>query len=356
MTPPNNSKNSNVATKGFFFYAMFGGLGSQEMAGVAGMTKITYVVTGSSGRLGGALCEELRSGRLVIDPIVIGIDPIAGPWTTHTPDQVNEVFAGLEMTKVVVFHAGALHKPNQTTHSEQEFLSMNVEFTLKLLQACTKAQEIVAFIYTSTTSVFGDMFVKNAAVQCQWIDETTLPCPKNIYGWSKLATEELIKLYSRRGDLGGETRFAILRACRFFPEEDDREAVGADDGIHDEANLKFTHTLNGRRLSLRDVVGAHLAFLSVKDKFVLLNLGNAVLLTRDDCDKLGRDASCGDLLLDRYGGQSLRDVLSARGWKLPRRVDRVYDASKSFSVLKWQPRDTPLELIRQMHAGETLLW
>lgn len=318
--------------------------------------RYVYIVTGSSGRLGGALCATLRkqSGENEVH----GMDPLPGPETNHSLDSLSALFASLDITgnRVTVLHCGALHKPQVRTHTEKQFLEGNVEFTMQLLQACKALRhaELMAFVYTSTTSVFGERVRAKQGAGCEWIDESTLPAPKNIYGWSKLCVEELVRLYAVRNDIPG-ARFAVLRACRFFPECDDREATV--EGVVDEDNLKFVHCLNGRRLTLHDVVAAHLAFLSNSahaEPFLLANLGNATLLQREDCEELGDSKRCAQILLERYEG--LEGVMAKKHWKLPQRVDRVYDCSHSFALLQWRPRDTPLELMLLLEQDKALEW
>ncbi len=126
-----------------------------------------FVVTGSSGRLGAALCEELR-------PLgsVYGIDLVSGPHTTHSPADITALFVALDRddADVTVLHAGALHKPNVRTHTEQQFVDLNISSTLQLLLAAQGLMRAIlrTFCYTSTTSVFGEHF--QAGVGCAWID------------------------------------------------------------------------------------------------------------------------------------------------------------------------------------------
>jgi UDP-glucose 4-epimerase len=320
-----------------------------------------YCVTGSSGRLGFALCDKLaaQGGSVVVR----GVDPVKGRYTTHHPDEVEALFDSVDCvdSRIVVFHCGALHKPHVKNHSEEQFLTANVAFTMRLLQCCKKLKKamVIAFVFTSTTSVFGHLFQESSSgssTPALWIDEDTDTSPKNIYGWSKVSAENLVKLYAARGDVA-EARFGVLRACRFFPEDDDREATAAEDGILDEDNLKFVHTLSGRRLSLRDVVDAHLAFVTSPNagRFVICNLGNEVALRPGDCTALGEVGTCERILLSRYGDR-LAQVLKSRSWKLPHRVDRIYDASKSFSVLQWRPKDTPFTLMESLEQGLAIDW
>src|SRR4030095_9508846 len=84
------------------------------------------------------------------------------------------------------------------------------------------------------------------------IDETFAPLePRNIYGATKLAAEQLCRLHSRDHRLP----LIVLRTGRFFPEEDDTHRD------HSGPNTKANEFLN-RRLTVEDAAEAHLAALA----------------------------------------------------------------------------------------------
>src|SRR5262249_33236950 len=119
-----------------------------------------------------------------------------------------------------VFHAATLHKPHVATHSRQEFVDTNVTGTLNLLEEAMAAGA-QAFVYTSTTSVFGDALRPPAGAPTAWVTEEVAPIPRNIYGVTKAAAEDLCQLFHRNHGLA----CVVLRTSRFFPEEDDDSAV-----------------------------------------------------------------------------------------------------------------------------------
>ena len=53
------------------------------------------------------------------------------------------------------------------------------------------AARVESFVYTSTTSVFGDALVPPQGAPAAWITEEVAPVPKNIYGVTKAAAEDL---------------------------------------------------------------------------------------------------------------------------------------------------------------------
>ena len=149
----------------------------------------------------------------------------------------------------VVFHAATLHKPHVATHSRAAFVETNVLGTLILLEEAVRAR-VRAFVMTSTTSAFGDALKPPIGAPAAWIDERVAPAPKNIYGVTKTAAEDLCQLFHRNEGLAS----IVLRTSRFFPEEDDdpeARMAYADD------NLKANEYLF-RRVAIEDVVEAHL--------------------------------------------------------------------------------------------------
>ncbi|WP_200815721.1 NAD-dependent epimerase/dehydratase family protein [Pedobacter africanus] len=146
------------------------------------------LVTGSAGHLGEALVRTLRNRG----DEVIGVDIQASPFTTHKGSIENAAFVKRISNGVdVIFHTATLHKPHVATHSEQDFIDTNITGTLNLLQAAI-ANGIKKFIFTSTTSVFGDALVPPPGMPAAWINEEVKTVPKNIYGVTKTAAEDLV--------------------------------------------------------------------------------------------------------------------------------------------------------------------
>src|SRR6202163_2989125 len=155
------------------------------------------LVTGSAGHLGEALVRTLQS----LQHDAVGLDILASPFTTHIGsitdrDLVRRCLNGVQ----TVFHAATLHKPHVATHSRLDFIDTNLTGTLNLLEEAVTAG-VESFVYTSTTSVFGDALVPPPGAPAAWITEEVAPVPKNIYGVSKAAAEDLCELFHRNQSL-----------------------------------------------------------------------------------------------------------------------------------------------------------
>jgi UDP-glucose 4-epimerase len=204
------------------------------------------LVTGSSGHLGEALVRTL----LDLQHEVVGLDIIESPFTTRVGSICDRSCVRRCMSGVqAVFHPGTLHKPHVATHRRQDFVDTNIGGTLNLLEEAVIAG-VESFVYTSTTSVCGDALVPPLGAPAAWITEEATPVPKNIYGVTKAAAEDLCQLFHRNQSLA----CIVLRTSRFFPEEDDNRRVRE---AYSDANVKANEYLY-RRVDIEDVVSAHL--------------------------------------------------------------------------------------------------
>src|SRR5882672_12528119 len=207
---------------------------------------MTILVTGSAGHLGEALMRTL----LEAGHQSIGVDIKRSAFTHEVGSITDRSFVKRCMRGVhAVLHTATLHKPHVATHRRQDFVDTNITGTLNLLEAAV-ANRARSFVFTSTTSTFGDALTPPRGAPATWITESVVPIPKNIYGATKVAAEDLCQLFHRDQKLP----CLVLRTSRFFPEEDDSKE--ARDGFSD-ANLKVNEFLH-RRVDVEDVVSAHL--------------------------------------------------------------------------------------------------
>src|SRR5215472_9555862 len=205
------------------------------------------LVTGSSGHLGEALVRVLRGQG----DDVAGLDVKPSPYTDVTGDIADRfvVRDALAQGVTAVLHAATLHKPHVGSHAKQDFIDVNVTGTLNLLEESVAAG-VRAFVYASTTSAFGRALVPAPGEPAAWITEDVPGIPKNIYGVTKAAAEDLCQLAHAEHGLPA----IVLRISRFFPEGDDDEAVRAQ---YADGNVKANVYLH-RRVDIADVVDAHL--------------------------------------------------------------------------------------------------
>ncbi len=207
------------------------------------------LVTGSAGHLGEALMRSLpEQGHAAV-----GLDLKSSRFSHLVGSIVDREFVRTSMRGIdAVIHTATLHKPHVVTHSRQAFIDTNITGTLNLLEEAVAAG-LQAFLFTSTTSVFGHALTPSTAKPAAWITEDVVPIPKNIYGVTKLAAENVCQLVHRSHGLP----CLILRTSRFFPDIDDSKDTR---DAYEDANVKINELLY-RRGDLEDIVSAHLAAL-----------------------------------------------------------------------------------------------
>ena len=298
------------------------------------------LVTGSSGHLGEALVRTLREAGHE----AIGLDIIEGPHTHRVGSICDRAFVRRCMAgAATVFHPATLHKPHVATHSRQDFLDVNLSGTLNLLEEAV-ATGVESFVYTSTTSVFGDALTPKPGDPTAWITEDTVDVPKNIYGVTKAAAEDLCALFQRNQGLST----MVLRTSRFFPEEDDDRTVRAR---YTDDNLKANEYLH-RRVDIEDVVSAHL--LAARRASVLGFRRYIVSATTpfqpEDLADLRVHAP--GVVRRRVPGYEA--VYAQRGWTMARGIDRVYVNRKAREELGWTPRHDFAALMARVAAGEDI--
>ena len=296
------------------------------------------LVTGSSGHLGEALVRTMQGTTHQ----VVGLDRTASPFTgsvgTITDrDFVQQCVHGVD----TVIHAATLHKPHVATHTRQEFVDINITGTLNLLEEAVSAG-VSSFIFTSTTSAFGRALTPPTGAPAAWVTEDVRPVPKNIYGVTKTAAEDLCELFHRRHRLA----CLVLRTSRFFPEVDDDPTVRR---VYDDDNVKANEYLY-RRVDLQDVVDAHVLAI---EKAPSIGFGRYIISATtpfqpDDLADLRLNApQVVERRVPEYAAEYAR-----RGWKMFPGIERVYVNERARRELGWQPRYDFRRIIDCLRTGD----
>ncbi len=265
------------------------------------------LVTGSSGRIGGAI-----AARLSLRHQVTGYDLRPGPLTGVVGDVCDTArLAGQCAGQDAVVHTASLHVPDLASRSAQDFRDVNVAATRRLLQACGEAG-VRRFVYTSTTSLYGDALVP-AAGAAVWVTEDLAPRPRDIYDETKLAAEAACAEAA-----AGGLDCVSLRMSRCFPEE---------------PRLVAIYRLY-RGVDAEDVAQAHeLALAAPSRGFATFNISAPPPFTPADCPRLFTDA--GTVVQERFPWAAAE--FARRGWLLPASIDRVYVVDRAMRGLGYRP-------------------
>jgi nucleoside-diphosphate-sugar epimerase len=302
---------------------------------------MNVLVTGSSGHLGEALVRVLRK----TNHNVIGTDRKKSNYTDLVGsiterEHVKNCLMGAD----AVIHTATLHKPHIITHSRQDFIDTNITGTLNLLEEAIQ-ENVQSFVFTSTTSAFGDSLTPSKGAPATWITENTPSVPKNIYGVTKVAAENICKLFHRNHELP----CLILRTSRFFPEDDDNKTVRE---TYEDENVKANEFLY-RRVDIEDVVSAHIIAMEKASRigFSRYIISATTPFKRDDLIDLRLDApSVLEKIIPEYKGEYTR-----RGWKMFPSIDRVYVNECARRELGWVPKNNFIDVLRRLVLSKKML-
>lgn len=296
------------------------------------------LVTGSAGHLGEALMRTLA----VSGHDAVGIDRLPSPFTQRVGSIADRPFVRDCMRGVdAVLHAATLHKPHVATHPRQAFIDVNLSGTLNLLEEASAAG-VRAFVFTSTTSTFGRALNPPEGAPAVWITETVAPVPKNIYGVTKVAAENLCELVHRDTGLP----CIVLRTSRFFPEGDDDEARRSG---YADANAKLNEFLY-RRVDIEDVIDAHLLAI---ERAADIGFGRYIIsattpFTPGDLAELRADAHA---VVRRLVPEFEADYRQ-RGWAMFPDIERVYVNELARTELGWAPRWDFKRVLERLRASQ----
>ena len=166
--------------------------------------------------------------------------------------------------------------------------------------------------------------------------EEVIPIPKNIYGVTKIAAENLCEMFHRKHGLSS----IVLRTSRFFPEADDNPAIREH---YAQENVQANEMLY-RRVDIEDVVSAPLLAI---EKAASLGFGRFIVSATtpfgaNDLFALRSDAR--DVVHRLFPAS---EGVSGGGRKPFPSIHRVYVNRLARTELGWQPKyDFPLVLER----------
>jgi UDP-glucose 4-epimerase len=272
---------------------------------------------------------------------VVALDIVDSELTTDVASITDRAAVRRCLRDVqTVFHVATLHKPHLATHTRQDFVDTNVTGTLNLLEEASN-QGVRSFVFTSTTSVFGDALRPAAGGPATWVTEDVVPVAKNIYGATKTAAEDLCAVFHRNADVA----CIVLRTSRFFAEEDDEKSVRE---AYLDDNVKVNESLY-RRIDIEDVVQAHLL---AAERAPVLGFGTYIVsattpFRREDAAGLSLDAPAvvGRLVPD-FAAEYER-----RGWRMFPTIERIYVNDRAREELGWRPVHDFGSIIERLRSG-----
>ena len=270
------------------------------------------LVTGAGGTLGTALAPVLaETGH---EPVLQDVRQLETPYEFVLGDvrDADDVLRAADGVDVIV-HTAAIHGIHLRDHSPRDFYDLNLTGTLNVWQAAV-AVGAQAVVFSSTMGVYKS---QDAAGQGAALGEDLPLRPGDIYGWTKLAGEELCQLYGRTHDIPS----VALRFGMFVPEPFFRYGIRLLYGGVD------THDV------VRSVVTSIDALTSGKISWDRFNVESVVPFQEDDAEQLALDPMP---VLDKYyPGAS--ELLRERGVDQLAPITVYYPMDHAQKVLAFRP-------------------
>ena len=274
------------------------------------------LITGAAGTLGRALTPRLEAAGHA----VAGLDverPVGAVWTIgdiRDADVVDAAMAGVDL----VIHAAAWHGIHLANHSPRDFLDLNVRGTFNVWEAARR-HGVRGVVFCSTMGVYGQSREPETDRSVARVREDLPLRPTDVYGWTKLAGEELFRFDSGPGGIPT----VALRLGMFVPEPPFRYGIRLlYGGVHEEdvaeAALLAVQALGDGR---------------IQDQ-VALNVEAPLPFTDHDAADLRRDPV--RAIERHYPGST--ELLRERGVRSLRPITEIFEVGRLEHVLGFRPR------------------
>lgn len=164
------------------------------------MAHIDSLVTGGAGFIGSHLVDTLMAQKAnisVLDNLTSGKLENIKQWLDHRKFKfihgnllnASDVTRALEGCEII-YHLAANPEVRVSSISPNIHFQQNVVATYNLLEAVRKIGSVKAFVFTSSSTVYGD------AVRIPTPEDYAPLEPISVYGASKLACEALVTAYA----------------------------------------------------------------------------------------------------------------------------------------------------------------
>ena len=270
------------------------------------------LVTGAGGTLGTTLAPMLAEAGH--EPVLQDVRALRTPYEFVRGDvrSPGEVVAAARGAEVIV-HTAAIHGIHLADHSPRDFYDLNLTGTLNVWEAAVEVGAR-AVVFSSTMGVYKS---HNAPGEGAALREDVPLRPGDVYGWTKVAGEELCKLYGRTHGIPS----VALRFGMFVPEPFFRYGIRLLYGGVDTRDVA------------RSVMASMEALTSGRILWGAFNVESVVPFTEEDGPQLRSDPLP---VLDRYY-PCASDLLRGRGVGTLAPITVYYPTDHAADVLGFRP-------------------
>lgn len=148
------------------------------------------------------------------EPVLFDVQPLPARHAVVRGDvrKMDDVQAAVRGVDFIV-HTAAIHGIHLRDHSPQDFYDLNLTGTFNVWEAAAQAG-VQGVVFSSTMGVYGDSRKPSRDDAVVALYEDTPLLPGDIYGYTKVAGEEMCRYYGRKHGIPS----VALRFGMFVPE------------------------------------------------------------------------------------------------------------------------------------------
>ena len=286
------------------------------------------LITGAGGTLGTTLAPLLaETGH---EPVLFDLRPLETHHRFVQGDvrRFEDVRRAVEGTEFVV-HAAAIHGIHLRDHAPEQFHDLNLTGTFNTWEAAV-AVGVRGLVFSSTMGVYGDSRRPPRDDAVVRLGEDVPLLPSDIYGYTKVAGEEMSRYYGRRHGIPS----VALRYGMFVPEPSSREGMRLLYGGVDARDVA------------RAVVAAMNALVDGRVRWDACNVESLVPFAEED----GADLRTAPLaVIDRYY-PGAGELLRGRGVERLAPVTEYYPMRHAAEALGFRPERNVEQWLEELEA------
>jgi nucleoside-diphosphate-sugar epimerase len=274
------------------------------------------LITGAGGTLGTALAPALAEAGH--ESVLFDVQSLQSQYESVQGDvrKAEDVRAAARGVEFIV-HTAAIHGIHLRDHTPQDFYDLNLTGTFNVWEAAV-ASGVRGLVFSSTMGVYGESRQPLSDDAVVALHEALPLLPGDIYGYTKVAGEELCRFYGRKHGIPS----VALRYGMFVPEPFFRYGIRLLYGGVDTA----------------DVVGAVLVSIAAlttgKLQWDAFNVESHVPFSKEDGAQLRQDPLP---VLDKYY-PGAAELLGERGVRELAPITVYYPMDRAAERLGFRPQ------------------
>jgi UDP-glucose 4-epimerase len=289
---------------------------------------VRVLITGAGGTLGRALAPLLASAGYT--PVLLDVQPLQAPYEFVQGDvrKWADIRAATEGVDLIV-HTAAIHGIHLRNHSPREFYDLNLTGTFNMWEAAAEVK-VRGVVFSSTMGVYGESRRPASDQAVAVLHEETPLLPGDIYGFTKVAGEEMCRYYGRTYGIPS----VALRYGMFVPEPFFRYGIRLLYGGVDAADVA------------RAVLAACEALAADRFQWDAFNVESYVPFSPEDGPQLRQDPL--PVVEKYYPGAA--DLLRSRGVQSLEPIREYFPISAPASRLGFRPECNFARWLEQLQA------